>query len=260
MKKTLFALLVLSLSFGLISCEKNKKFNEATEILATSFVNLGKFQQKGTGFAPDTMCYDGKDVLVKLAVEKDVAPIPNFSFDKWIKPYVVSTLFAGSINTYVLSRTLETKQGGNPGEDYFKLMEESGAQLKVAVKTPAGEKNYVITPEEAKKLLNLPQEERTMCAASSAFIAQIKDFKTNQVVKDVTIEDNVCCIDLIIDEKFFVSKLETMPAILSYVILNNLDLKINDTVIPKEEVQFKWEIAKHSLLNDEQENKGKNMA
>ena len=261
MKKILLTLAVLTLALGFVSCGKNKKLQETTDLLAISFAKLSKYPTNGSGFGPDSMCYDGKDVVLTLSVQKDVAPIPNFSFDKWIKPYAISTLLGNGINTFVLGKTLETKQGGNPSEDYLKLMEENGAQFKVVVKTTAGTKTYVITPEEAKKLLAMPKEDHALFAASSVFIAQIHEFKVNKVVKDVKIEGNVCSIDLMIDEKQFVSKLETMPAILGYVILNNLELKVNGTIIPKEDVKKEWDEGKQVLFNNPpQEEKGNNVA
>lgn len=261
MKKILLTLAVLTLALGFVSCGKNKKLQETTDLLAISFAKLGKYPTNGSGFGPDSMCYDGKDVVLTLSVQKDVAPIPNFSFDKWIKPYAISTLLGNGINTFVLGKTLETKQGGNPSEDYLKLMEENGAQFKVVVKTTAGTKTYVITPEEAKKLLAMPKEDHALFAASSVFIAQIHEFKVNKVVKDVKIEGNVCSIDLMIDEKQFVSKLETMPAILGYVILNNLELKVNGTIIPKEDVKKEWDEGKQVLFNNPpQDEKGNNVA
>ncbi|MBR2146344.1 MAG: hypothetical protein IJ925_02680 [Muribaculaceae bacterium] len=261
MKKILLTLAVLTLALGFVSCGKNKKLQETTDLLAISFAKLGKYPTNGSGFGPDSMCYDGKDVVLTLSVQKDVAPIPNFSFDKWIKPYAISTLLGNGINTFVLGKTLETKQGGNPSEDYLKLMEENGAQFKVVVKTTAGTKTYVITPEEAKKLLAMPKEDHALFAASSVFIAQIHEFKVNKVVKDVKIEGNVCSIDLMIDEKQFVSKLETMPAILGYVILNNLELKVNGTIIPKENVKKEWDEGKQVLFNNPpQDEKGNNVA
>lgn len=261
MKKILLTLAVLTLALGFASCGKNKKLQETTDLLAISFAKLGKYPTNGSGFGPDSMCYDGKDVVLTLSVQKDVAPIPNFSFDKWIKPYAISTLLGNGINTFVLGKTLETKQGGNPSEDYLKLMEENGAQFKVVVKTTAGTKTYVITPEEAKKLLAMPKEDHALFAASSVFIAQIHEFKVNKVVKDVKIEGNVCSIDLMIDEKQFVSKLETMPAILGYVILNNLELKVNGTIIPKEDVKKEWDEGKQVLFNNPpQEGNGNNVA
>lgn len=261
MKKIMLTLAVLTLALGIVSCGKNKKLQETTDLLAISFAKLGKYPTNGSGFGPDSMCYDGKDVVLTFAVEKAVAPIPNFSFDKWIKPYAISTLLGNGINTFVLGKTLETKQGGNPSEDYLKLMEENGAQFKVVVKTTAGTKTYVITPEEAKKLLAMPKEDHALFAASSVFIAQIHEFKVNKVVKDVKIEGNVCSIDLMIDEKQFVSKLETMPAILGYVILNNLELKVNGTIIPKEDVKKEWDEGKQVLFNNPpQDEKGNNVA
>lgn len=261
MRNIILALAVLTLALGFVSCGKNKKLQETTDLLAISFAKLGKYPTNGSGFGPDSMCYDGKDVVLTLSVQKDVAPIPNFSFDKWIKPYAISTLLGNGINTFVLGKTLETKQGGNPSEDYLKLMEENGAQFKVLVKTTAGTKTYVITPEEAKKLLAMPKEDHALFAASSVFIAQIHEFKVNKVVKDVKIEGNVCSIDLMIDEKQFVSKLETMPAILGYVILNNLELKVNGTIIPKEDVKKEWDEGKQVLFNNPpQEGNGNNVA
>ena len=261
MKKILLTLAVLTLALGFVSCGKNKKLQETTDLLAISFAKLGKYPTNGSGFGPDSMCYDGKDVVLTLSVQKDVAPIPNFSFDKWIKPYAISTLLGNGLNNFVLGKTLETKQGGNPSEDYLKLMEENGAQFKVVVKTTAGTKTYVITPEEAKKLLAMPKEDHALFAASSVFIAQIHEFKVNKVVKDVKIEGNVCSIDLMIDEKQFVSKLETMPAILGYVILNNLELKVNGTIIPKEDVKKEWDEGKQVLFNNPpQEGNGNNVA
>ena len=80
-------------------------------------------------------------------------------------------------------------------------------------------------------------------------------------MKDVKIEGNVCSIDLMIDEKQFVSKLETMPAILGYVILNNLELKVNGTIIPKEDVKKEWDEGKQVLFNNPpQDEKGNNVA
>ena len=261
MRNIILALAVLTLALGFVSCGKNKKLQETTDLLAISFAKLGKYPTNGSGFGPDSMCYDGKDVVLTLSVQKDVAPIPNFSFDKWIKPYAVSTLLGNGLNNFVLGKTLETKQGGNPSEDYLKLMEENGAQFKVVVKTTAGTKTYVITPEEAKKLLAMPKEDHALFAASSVFIAQIHEFKVNKVVKDVKIEGNVCSIDLMIDEKQFVSKLETMPAILGYVILNNLELKVNGTIIPKEDVKKEWDEGKQVLFNNPpQDEKGNNVA
>lgn len=261
MRNILLTLAVLTLALGFASCGKNKKLQETTDLLAISFTKMGKLQSNGPGFGPDSMCYDGKDVVLTFAVEKAVAPIPNFSFDKWIKPYAVSTLLGNGLNNFVLGKTLETKQGGSPSEDYLKLMEESGAQFKVVVKTATGDKSYMITPAEAKKLLDQPKENHALFAASSVFIAQIHEFKVNNVIKDVKIEGNVCSIDLMIDEKQFVSKLETMPAILGYVILNNLELKVNGTIIPKEDVKKEWDEGKQVLFNNPpQEGNGNNVA
>lgn len=260
MKKIILALAALYLTMGCVSCKQNKKLEEVTNLLAINFVKMGKYQPNGPGFSPDTMCYEGKDVLIRMAVDKDVSLVPNFSFDKWIKPYVIGSLFSNGVNTIVLGKSLDTKEGGSPEEDYFKLMEQSGAQFKVVVKTSKGDKTYTISPSEATRFMKMSHEEHNLCAASGVFIAQIHEFKTNGVVKNVKIEGNVCCIDLIIDEEKFVSKLETMPAILGYVILNNLELKINNTVIPKEEVKKKWDEAKVSMSITPQEEKGNNMA
>lgn len=254
MKKSLLTLIILSLAMGLVSCGKTKKLKDATDMLAITFAGSGYHPLQDYGFHADSMYFDEKDVIIKVSLDKTMPSIPDFNFDKWIKPFITSSLLGDAISNFTLGTTLKTEKGKSPVDDFLDLMKESNAQFKVELNTWDGTKSYEITPDEAKEILDMSREDFCIYNASSAFIAQYKSFLGHQWVKSIKIEDNKCCIELEnADEAQFISELKSMPTIVGYAVLNDLELKINDTIIQKDQLKQVWEEAKQMVLKSPKE-------
>lgn len=249
MKKTLFLLLVLTFFLGFTSCSKTKKLEDATKMLAASFnSNLGKIVLEEMCLSPEDLSFDGKDVVVKISVDKSIPSVSNFSFDKWVNKIIVETILGDNINASLLGRVLKTEDHGNPVRDYLNLMEKLDAKFIIEVQAWDGKQTLTMTPGEAKDILKMPQEKTFICDAASMFLYKYKDLKDRGLVKDIKIDNNTCCINTALADKEFVGKLNTLPPFLGYVVLNDLELKINNTIVPKEQVNADLEEAKQRVL------------
>lgn len=263
MKKSLLAVMVLALAVVLASCDSNeKKLKEATQMLELSFTTVDKFPLQEVGLKPVSLALVNNELQVKVAMSDSVMPLENYSYDKWIKPCVVKVLLGGAINTMALSKKLDSPKDGNPSKEYLQLLKEVNGHIKLTMDARGSSHDYEISADEASKLLEMPSQQYNELAAAGAFLSQMRIFRMNKTLSDVKLDDKECqlVLDSGVDRSRFVKEMGKMPALLAYVMLYGLELKVNDTVVPSEELQVYWDDAKKMMQmqqngNTENQNK-----
>lgn len=188
-KNLITALLIILFGVSFTSCVDNSKLERATDMLSANFRTLVKQDLEKTPLKPDSLYYDGKDVIVKFLEDtKSDYYFKDMPYDAWIAQMVAHEVFGGSINASILADVLGGEKDKPVAEKYFDLMKDKGALFKIVV----GEKTISVVPDEMKKYLADGDHKWEACLM---FQERLRDLIDDSIVRSVEFKDGKCYIE-----------------------------------------------------------------